>query len=669
MDWNARYEARSSFAVLPLTDCQRLLILKGPSGSGKTATVSVVAKSLNLEIVEWKNPAGPDFTGDGFRSLSAQFEEFLERSGKFSGLTLQKSNGKRTEQQFPHGLVHLPADTQATRKRAILVEEFPNTFSRTSSALISFRSNILQYLVATMPSFGSLFTRKQDAQSDVTPLIMIISETLLTTTTAATDSFTAHRLFGSDILNHPGTTVIEFNPIAPTILIKALDLVIQKEARLSGRRRTPGPAVLKKLAEVGDIRSAVGSLEFMCIRGDNGSSWGGRVATKGKKGAKDTSDLTKMEEDSIEMVTQRESSLGIFHAVGKVVYNKRVEFSTANPHIEPPGQPPDHLSHHFRRYQSTVNVDELMNETGTDTATFLAGLHENYVLSCDNSTSTESLNGCIDALSDSDVLGSNRRGGFSMREWSGNQIYQGSDAESLRQNEICFQVAVRGMLFALPHPVQRRVASSQAGGRGSSKGDAFKMFYPMSMRLWKQAEEIEGLIDQWIDLSTFSLGSQASTDTSSIRGVEMWKQKSPATNTMPPPHPEPGDQRVISLVVGVSLARTEMILERLPYVAKIEHRLPVSPRKLELERMTQFDGISAPADDVPNEEEYDAATKTAVTEWDTDQSARSKLGDSVFKRSILTTAVTKKNHSFNSAILVGKEIEKLVLSDDDIEDD
>ncbi|MCJ1388035.1 Cell cycle checkpoint protein rad17 [Xylographa bjoerkii] len=647
---------------------KRLLILKGPSGTGKTATVSAIAKSLNLDIVEWKNPAGSDFASDGFRSLSAQFEEFLGRSGKFNGLRLQTSGGERVEQQLQRPYLHAQAEDQACRKRFILLEEFPNTFSRTSSALLSFRSNILQYLVANTPPSGSLM-RKQNSQPDVTPLLMIISETLLTTTTAAADSFTAHRLFGPDILNHQRTTVIEFNPISPTKLIKALDLVIQKEARLSGRRRTPGPAVLKKLAEVGDVRSAISSLEFMCVRGDDGTDWGGRVATKSKKGVEDACDLTKMEKESIEMVTQREASLGIFHAVGKVVYNKRDEPSALIPHVELPPQPPDHLSHHSRRHRSIVNVDELMDETGTDTSTFTAALHENYVLSCDGPTSVDSLNGCIDALSDSDLLGSDRIGGISVREGSCHRIYQGSDAESLRQNEICFQVAVRGLLFALPYPVKRRIAQSAVDERHNNKGDAFKMFYPTSMRLWKQIEEVEGLIDRWTDPSTSMCGSYPSTNAQTTGGIEMWKHKSSATSTNQLPLPELGIQSSPLLLVSGNSARTEMILERLPYIAKVECRLPASSRKCELEKMTQFDGIGAATDDTPDYEENDAITIAAATAWATDQSAEPKSRGSVFKRSKVSVVASKNSHSFDSGMLGREDMEKLILSDDDIEED
>ena len=66
---------------------------------------------------------------------------------------------------------------QDHRPKALLIEEFPNTFSRTSNALLSFRSILEQY-VSTTVSGASL----------PTPMIMVISETLLSTNTAAADT-------------------------------------------------------------------------------------------------------------------------------------------------------------------------------------------------------------------------------------------------------------------------------------------------------------------------------------------------------------------------------------------------------------------------------------------------------------------------------------------------
>ena len=644
---------------LTLTLCKRLLVLKGSSGTGKTATLTTLSTTLGFDIAEWKNPSSSDFSSDSFLSMSAQFEDFLSRSGTFNGLTLQLSTSKA-----PSPSIARPSDQ---RKKVILIEEFPNTFSRTSTATASFRSSVLKFLALSTPSLGSLFAKRHESSGPITPIIMIISETLITSTTAAAESFTAHRLLGPEILSHPGTTMMEFNPIAPTILTKALDLVIRKEARQSGRRRTPGPAVLRKLSEIGDVRSAIGCLEFMCVRGDDSGDWGGRVATKGNSGAKSAAALTKMEQESIEMVTQREVTLGIFHAVGKVVYNKRDEVPASDPHIDPPVQPPDHLYHYARPRVSQVSVDELMDETGTDVSTFVAALHENYVLSCDCPESMDAINGCLDALSDSDLLSAERRGGAGTRHNSGLRNFQGSSQESLRQGEICFQVAVRGILFALPYPVKRRAANTGTGSRGGGKNDLFKMFYPTSLRLWKQTEEVEALIDRYTDASMARTLILSEKSAGMPSGVEMWASKSNAMFITGEILPAFEDPVHLPLVVGVNSARTEMILERLPYIAKIERRHQKHGRKRDLEILTQFHGINAPDDSVPDEE-------------DEDRTSFSQMGSAIDERA-KTSSIRPINMGsgkagfgtsqggFSSFHPVEQAVGKLVISDDDIEDD
>ncbi|EOD50052.1 putative cell cycle checkpoint protein rad17 protein [Neofusicoccum parvum UCRNP2] len=232
--------------VLGGRERKRLLVLKGAAGIAKTTTVNLLSKDVGFEINEWKNPMGSDFSSDTFVSLSAQFEDFMGRSSKFGSLDFgvqEETSSQRTR-------------ADALSKQIILIEEFPNTFTRSSSALQSFH-----------------------------------------------------------IMNHPGTTVIEFNPIAPTFLTKALELVVAKEARKSGRKTTPGPQVIKKLSEIGDVRSAISTLEFLCLRGDENSDWGSRVTFKAPKKGMREKPMTKMEQESLALVTQRESTLGIFHAV------------------------------------------------------------------------------------------------------------------------------------------------------------------------------------------------------------------------------------------------------------------------------------------------------------------------------------------------------------------
>ncbi|KAL2352258.1 Rad17 cell cycle checkpoint protein-domain-containing protein [Cryomyces antarcticus] len=654
---------------------KRLLLLKGDAGSGKTTTIDLLSKDLGFNIMEWKNPVDSDFSSESFVSASLQFEEFISRTGRFGGLTLVGGDGN----MVLDGEANLAGNSTSDGKKVILIEEFPNTFNRTSTVLQSFRSVILQYLAANMSSRPMSISGHDAVGQQVTPIVMIISETLQSANTASADSFTAHRLLGPEILNHPAVSVIEFNAIAPTLLTKALELVVLKEARISGRRKTPGPQVLKRLAEVGDIRSAISSLEFLCLRGDDNDDWGGKITfAKKKKASKDMPGLTKMERESLEMVTQRESSLGIFHAVGKVVYNKREEPLTIAP-LDSIPQPPNHLPQHRRPKASEVNVDALIDEIGTDTSTFIAALHENYVLSCQSSTSEETIEcitDCIDALSDADLLGPER---------FGSRNISGSATDSLRQDEMGFQAGVRGLIFHLPFPVKRK--APKWGG----KGNAHRMFYPTFLKLWRQREEIEGLVDlfvvkaqkgQLIDPS----GSAPSTSATKLGSVETWKRNSTFTVALGPAS-QPANSLIgsgqegaedstaepidVLLTTGAS-ARAEMLLERLPYLSSIlQQKRTQSPALAatlrDIEKITHFTSIGTGLQD-ETDDHPDAGPALAGAHWATDR--YNTLPTKPTRRDRHSTVKAKQElEDGGSRIPVEREVERLVLVDDDIEDD
>lgn len=657
---------------------QRLLVLKGAAGTGKTTTLRLLARDMNLDILEWRNPTGAYAAGAtsmGFTSAAAQFDEFLNRGSKFAQLDLDDTSSDSDDNTIRHtgkingasnGNGNGKADDHATprRRKVIVIEEFPNTFMRSSSALTGFRNSILQYLAANTPSLAAYAQRRASFDPDtIAPVIMIVSETLLTTTSASADSFTAHRLLGPEILRHPGTGLIEFNSIAPSLLAKALELIVQKEARKSGRRRTPGPLVLKRLGEVGDVRSAVASLEFFCVKGDDQGDWGAKVAfTKSRKGPKDAA-LTKGERETLEMVSQREASLGVFHAVGKVVYNKREDLPP------PPGTDealaemlPDYFSHHARPKRTLVAADTLIDEIGTDTHTFISALHENYALSCEQTgprdpmSSVDYLNGCIEYLSESDLLCPTWDIFFGGRGSNRSNFGRDSGSHVLRQDEMAFQVAVRGLLFSLPSPVKRSSAahyqrgdsSNGNGGVGSGAGgggNQFKMFYPMSLKLWRSREEMEALVDVWSSkllrgevvqqgggapstqqntanralsfrrpAPRFSSSQAPSQSQSQVRtaasddadrkvvikkedsdnstsglGSISEKNEKPSQSQPPPPPP--------LLSLGSS-ARKELLLERLPYMALIARSKRCSFGSMgmrDLEKVVSFHGIGAAA--------------------------------------------------------------------------
>lgn len=607
----------------------KVLVLKGPAGAGKTTTIRLLAKEMDLEVMEWRNPGGSDLVANEGSSASAQFDDFVARAGKSSGLEFVfGDNYNRTLRVNENvGSIKQPDD----RRRLLLVEEFPNTFSRSSNALQSFRSAILQYLAS--PQLDSTCT---------TPIVMVISETLLSSNTALADSFTAHRLLGPELTNHPFLDSIEFNAVAPTIINKALETVVIKEARKSGRRRTPGPQVLKRIAESGDVRSAVSSLEFLCVRNDNDDAWSSKVHFTKSKKSKIEPALTKAEEEALKLISNRESTLDIFHAVGKVVYNKRMPSSTVV-HPEP------WLPQHRREQVPETNVDNFIDELGTDTPTFVAALHENYVLSCSSAktdTTLDSLSCCINNISDADLLSVDR---FSF----GNRAFTGSATDNLRQDEMAFQVAVRGLLFSLPYPVHR---TTPVNGK---RGDAHRMFYPASLRLWKKREEVEGIVD--LLMARFQAeqpmggnGVPGATAKADRTGVEAWKRNTSSD-----------DPQGTSQTTGN--ARTELLLETLPYVAQIlNSRGTVAEFLNQVNAVTRIQGATTADDHNEEEEELDLDNDSQEL-WTTDRShgssfaARMKTQN---KRSRL-----RGTEGGGLAIPVESRVEKLVLEDDDIVDD
>lgn len=673
---------------------QRLLVLKGPAGSGKTTTLRLLAGEMRCEVLEWRNPANSfGMSGPGYQSAAAQFEEFLGRGGKFGQLDLELE-GTMTPPPPPPSNAVGNGLNRGSERRLILIEEFPNTFMRSSTGLMGFRNAILQFLAANTPALAG-FGYGQHAEP-VTPIVMVISETLLTTTSASADSFTAHRLLGPEILRHPGAGVIEFNPIAPTFMAKALELVVQKEARKSGRRRTPGPLVLQRLGEIGDIRNAISSLEFLCVKGDDDADWGSKVAfTKSKRGSKEVPALTKGEQDSLELVSQREATLGIFHAVGKVVYNKRGDFPAGSAEAAAE-MLPDYMAHLCRPKRSEVAVDMLIDEIGTDTHTFISALHENYALSCeqpsplDPKSSLDYINGCLDYLSESDILYPSWDVFFGGKGFGGGYAGKDSGSHILRQDEMAFQVAVRGLLFSLPSPVKRQ---SHPTGRG---GDAYKMFYPTYLKLWRTKEELEGLVDMWATKmlkgedggpgppqSQSQLQSHGSVAFTQNRPSAFRKALGAGTNgfltsqasssssarqagQQPPSTPAP------LLSLG-NAARQELLLERLPYMAHIaRHRRRSfgTVRVRDLDRIVSFQGIgSLGAGEDEGEEGADEEGNNGGSGmgWATDRPTEEGTPRKRGLGAILSGQ--KRRGKSEEEEMASLPMQSLVISDDDIEDD
>ena len=594
---------------------------------------------MQFEVVEWRNPIGEDYTSANYVSTSNQFRDFLERGDRYGRLDLDLD---RPQLSSSTGSIQDSSDS-AERNKILLVEELPYTFSHSNRGLATLQSNIMCHITSDLPTSSVPLRGNGTAHAAAVPLVILVSETA-NNLSSGSDSITAHRLLGPDVLHHLRTTVIDFNRIAPTILAKALDLLVRKEARDTGRRRTPSTALIKRLSENGDIRNAISSLEFLCLRGDSDSI----APRNNKKKAQSKSSMTKMESHILEHVVRRTSTLDLFHAVGKVVYNKRLKPSEFDHPVGPVVNPPQHLQHQARCTLSEVDVDQLADETGTDATTFVAALHENYVLSCGGEDFLGTLENSIGMLSDADLLSrkphSFDSSRFSMR--TSNQNH--SSIDFVRQDDMVFNLAVRGLLFALPSPVRRSaLANSSSHER---ERDAYKMFYPASMRLWKRAEDIAGLIDRWSE-SSWDLKTRNVTSMNQAP-ASLYTAQSMARGAVHDRDSEgllsPGGS--VRMSIGGCSNRSELILDVLPFAVNIDcvshNPSPYLSRLRQIVQFREAERLQTPVDD-------DSLSWNPLARKEFPWSTQTK-DDGLFPK------------IFPDSLQRGAE--KLVLSDDDIED-
>lgn len=538
---------------------KKLLVLKGPAGSGKSTCIDLIAKAQKLDLVRWQNATTSE---TGALSNSLQFAEFISRGGEYGALSF--------------GGDEVGSVTSSQGAKLLVVEDFPVIVTRSSTALDSLRTVLLQYLAED--DRNTVFDLKT-RQTTHPPIVLVISETLTSSSTTLAESFTAHRLLGSELLNHARATTIEFNPVAPMFVARALDQVIRREARDSGRRRIPGSALLAGLARTGDIRNAVNSLELVCARGDETASWSGAVAANPKKSNKNQP-LSETEENSVKLISSREASLDIFHAAGKVVYNKREDPKVLDTRAQPPPKPPDHLLHLYNPKASQVDVEVVFNDVGTDVQTFISTLHENYVLSCNHDDFTDYLDNCVSYLSDAELLDPDRRPSTttSKQITGSSQNVQPGTSDALRQDEISFQIATRGLLRSLPSPVSR------AAPPGSRKQDAFKMYYPASLRLWKPTEEMRELIALVGDQLS-NPEKSSSIPTLNNDSVSAWKSRSNITLTAETP-----ENQAQQIPFRNTANQDTLTLEILPYLTHI--RAAEGKNTSQLRKITVMNGPS-----------------------------------------------------------------------------
>ncbi|KAG9625406.1 hypothetical protein KCU64_g19297, partial [Aureobasidium melanogenum] len=196
------------------------------------------------------------------------------------------------------------------------------------------------------------------------------------------------------------------------------------------------------------------------------------------------------------------------------------------------------------------------------------------------------------------------------------------------------------------------------------------MFFPSTAKLWKEKEEFESTLESVImTIHNLATGSSSESASANTEGVAAWKRQQ-TTNAAPE-----DDENLtltsapLSNTLLSSGARTELLLERLPYASQILPRQKDIPTLLiskinSLTRISTRSSASIALDDAALDVAEDNEIGLQQSEWTDRPDSESAVVRQGKKRE------SQKGEFEGGGLHIPVEhaVEKLVLSDDDIED-
>ncbi|KAL0959331.1 hypothetical protein HGRIS_014592 [Hohenbuehelia grisea] len=397
---------------------RKVLVLTGPAGTAKTTTLRILSREIGFEIVEWRNSADDQFPSE-YQAGASDLSAYESSSVKFANFLNRATACRSIFDSTPNA---------STSRHVILLEDLPNILHSNVQAHFH---EALESLVASETS---------------APVIIIISHAGLRGESEEGSSLSLNQKDGivdirtvlpKSMLHGPYVTQIDFNPIAPTLMRKALHAMLNTHFSDSNSRGAPrSKDFIDTVVDSanGDIRSAIMALQFACVLDVPGPA----KVKKGKSKSRPSAAV-------LEVVTRREQSLVLFHLLGKVLYNKR-KGDPPNPSatakdiqkervLDAALKDPPPLSSFLKEHErpaSRVDVDMLYADSPIDSSLFSLYIHQNYPQFCND---VDQCSDIADWLSWADSNG-------------GETWYQA--------NPHRFHLLALGTLHSLPSPVERR---------------------------------------------------------------------------------------------------------------------------------------------------------------------------------------------------------------------
>lgn len=411
---------QESLSNTRISKYRKILLLDGTAGSGKSTTVKLLAKKLNINIIEYSNDLNSKYSvDDDDLGPSRKFANFLGRSVTYKPLSFNNES--------------------TSNRQLILIEDLPNVLELHTRQSVhdAFRTHCNQYRPFNVPIvviISDSGVRGSGGNAD---------ENAQYGSNLNKDVIDTRAMIPNDILDGPYCITIHFNPIAKSFLKKHLNLILDKHAQMNSFMKPHDEALDIIINSChGDIRSAINTLQIISTKSSalpgsldvNTSSNNSR-----KRKSKALNESTRNDvENTLNVIARREVSLNLFHSLGKVLYNKRHgtdENNDCNCDKMIPTIPlPEHLKH-LQRERSHVNPTALFTDIPVDVETYLLYLSHNY---------TSFTKDCDDAFDIADCL-----------SWS-DQCYNYSLGETRQLSSMMFEYVVRRTLHSLPSPSIKR---------------------------------------------------------------------------------------------------------------------------------------------------------------------------------------------------------------------